>query len=395
MSLERCVGDKDKFLASQWGKEPLLRSGVSANGFADLITLAEVDSLLAGAALRYPAVRLVKAGTPLPLATFTKKATIGSRPLHDLIDPGRVHSHFADGATIVLQGLHRYWPRLADFCRGLELELSHPVQVNLYLTPPGSQGLNVHYDTHDVFVLQVSGKKEWRVYGAAVEAPLPHQKKRSPEDPGEPLEQAVLRPGDALYIPRGFLHAAATNDAESAHLTVGVLAHTWRDVLTEIMKDADDLPYLRRALPPGYVDDRAQWGDEMADVVERIAAWLTTVDPEEIRARMARRFYSGRAPLLEGQLRQILALDDIDDSTEVTRRRGAVFVVSSEEWRAVVRLGDRRLEMPPWLSDVLDHIAGLDRFVVGDLSAWLDEPSRKVLVRRLVREGALEQVLRD
>src|SRR3712207_7315153 len=33
---------------------------------------------------------------------------------------------------------------------------------------------------------------------------------------------AVLRPGDALYLPRGYLHSATALGAISAHLTVGI-----------------------------------------------------------------------------------------------------------------------------------------------------------------------------
>jgi ribosomal protein L16 Arg81 hydroxylase len=82
----------------------------------------------------------------------------------DLADPGLVYEHFYAGATIVLQSLHRFWPPLARLSRDLELALTHPVQVNAYVTPPASRGLGVHHDTHDVFVLQVHGRKHWDVH---------------------------------------------------------------------------------------------------------------------------------------------------------------------------------------------------------------------------------------
>src|ERR671928_56573 len=75
----------------------------------------------------------------------------------------------ADGATIVLQALHHIWPATARFCRMLEARLGHPVQANAYYTPRRSQGFGVHHDTHDVFVLQVSGEKQWRVFEPLLE----------------------------------------------------------------------------------------------------------------------------------------------------------------------------------------------------------------------------------
>ena len=71
---------------------------------------------------------------------------------------------FADGATLVLQALHRTWPPLIEFTQQLAADLGHAVQVNAYVTPPQSRGFDDHYDVHDVFVLQVSGEKRWRIH---------------------------------------------------------------------------------------------------------------------------------------------------------------------------------------------------------------------------------------
>jgi len=41
--------------------------------------------------------------------------------------------------------------------------------------PPSAQGAKPHYDTCDVFVLQVVGSKEWTIYGTPVKLSLPGQ----------------------------------------------------------------------------------------------------------------------------------------------------------------------------------------------------------------------------
>ncbi|HEU4943265.1 MAG TPA: cupin domain-containing protein, partial [Gaiellaceae bacterium] len=127
------------------------------------------------------------------------------------------------GATIVLQGLHLHRPELGAFCRSLERALGHPAQVNAYYTPRAAQGLPVHHDTHDVFVLQVAGEKRWLVYDPAFELPLKNQKYSSElGEPGQPVRDLVLRSGDMLYLPRGWLHEALTSEEDSLHLTVGI-----------------------------------------------------------------------------------------------------------------------------------------------------------------------------
>ncbi len=132
---------------------------------------------------------------------------------------------------MVLQALHRVWPPIIDYCGDLAAELGHPVQANAYITPPQNQGFSNHYDVHDVFVLQIAGEKEWTIHAPVHPAPLrdqPWTDRRAAVEQraGEaPLIQTVLSPGDCLYLPRGFLHAARACGGVSSHLTLGV--HTW------------------------------------------------------------------------------------------------------------------------------------------------------------------------
>ena len=100
----------------------------------------------------------------LPEKGYTRGATLAGRPLTGLVDGRTAVEEFRNGATVVFQGLHRSFPPLVDLISELELELGHPCQANAYLTPPGSQGFAVHSDTHDVFVLQTAGTKQWELH---------------------------------------------------------------------------------------------------------------------------------------------------------------------------------------------------------------------------------------
>ena len=343
--------------------------------------------------LRFPAVRMVKEGTTLSPSLYTKSARIQSRDLSDVIDAGRVYDLFADGTTNVLQALHRYWTPLSHFCRELEVDLTHPVQVNVYLTPPVSQGLDIHYDTHDVFVLQVSGVKHWKVWDRAIDAPLAHQKRTgSYEDPGPAQIDVELKPGDALYIPRGFLHAAQTLDRESAHMTVGILNVTLVDALKGLMKAAEADPAFRRSLPAGFANDPEALAEDLKDAVHAFAEWVEDQDPEPIAEALVARFWGSRPPVLTGQLEQILSLDSLSDASVVRRRKGAVSAVDPTGDRLKLTLGDRKLLLPVAVEPALRHILDHPSFTVGDLASHLDPDGRLVLVKRLIREGLLEQV---
>jgi bifunctional lysine-specific demethylase and histidyl-hydroxylase NO66 len=392
-AIERCAGDPAAFVRDYWAKAPLLRGGAGPGGFDDLLSLDDVDRILSTTAPRVPMFRMVKDGKPLPPSTYTKSGRIGSQPLSDLADPGRIFDQFHAGATVVLQGLQRYWAPLTVFSRDLELFLTHPVQVNAYLTPPASRGLGVHHDTHDVFVLQIHGRKLWQVWDAAVPFPLGHQTKlpAGAEAPTEaPLVEAELAPGDCLYVPRGFRHAARTAEDASLHLTVGMLTYNWNDLLREVLDLATEETWFREGLPVGFAGDPAALEASLAERVAELRRFLDKVDLSKVAERAVNRFWTNRPPSLQGQLRQLLSLDELDDATVLARRPGAVGRLRVAGDRLELLLGDRTLTMPARLEPAMRQVLDADRLTPADLAGHLDGPSRLVLARRLVREGLLQ-----
>jgi bifunctional lysine-specific demethylase and histidyl-hydroxylase NO66 len=378
-ALARCVGDPGRFVDAYWGRAPLYRPGADATAFADLFSLGDVDHIVSSTTPRYPAFRMVKEGKQLDRRSYTRSGRVGGQPLDDLADPRRVYELFQGGATLVLQSLHRFWPPLTRFGRDLELALTHPVQVNAYVTPPASQGLGVHHDEHDVFVLQLYGRKRWDV----------HDPDGRPEDR---LVVAELAPGDSLYIPQRFPHAARTTETASVHLTVGVVPTTWADVLRHEVISAMEDALSDEPLPAGFAVDPSGLTAGVAEQLAEVRQRLDKLDPNAIAAAAADRFWSSRPPLLAGQLQQLLALEGIGEDTVVRRRPGVVCRLRQRENRLEVLLGDRVLHMPARLAPVMRMVLARDRLAVGDLAGHLDPPSRLVLVRRLIREGLLESV---
>jgi ribosomal protein L16 Arg81 hydroxylase len=390
-ALERCVGDVRRFAEEHWGREPLVYRG-DPDAFAGLLDLVDVDNLVGETLLRMPAFRLVKDGTPLDPASYTQTVKIGGQGLDRTARPDRVADAFADGATIVLNALHRQSGPVGAFCRELELELTHPVQANAYITPPTAQGFSVHHDTHDVFVLQTHGHKAWRVYRPLVELASDDQPwSESLGDPGEPVLSEELGPGDALYIPRGFPHDAEARKEVSVHITVGILATTWVDVWRGVMRRVSEERAFREPLPIGYADDPDVLAGELDVRRKELHDWLDeAAGPDAMRAH-AERFWRSRRPLSTGRLAQIEQVEGIDARTQLRRRTDGVFRVEVDEDQAVVILGRREVRMPVFCEPAMRFIASAtDAFTAAELPELGDEASRVVLVKRLVREGALE-----
>ena len=299
------------------------------------------------------------------------------QPFSGTIDVDRVLAEFEDGATIVLQALHHNWPPVAALCRRLEAALGEPVQANAYFTPRSAQGLAVHHDTHDVFVLQTAGKKHWRVYEPVVELPLQDQKysKAKHGEPGEPVEDGVLEAGDTMYLPRGWLHDALTTDSESLHLTIGVKVYTWLDAAKAALDECGTDAGFRRSVPA----DGEMRDDLLAVLAERLA-------PAEVAARKRRRFIRSRRPVREGQLSQLRALDELTLDTPLERRATAI----AELDFPALSFDGKTITFPAHVGDEVAFLTSADgEFSPGDLPGDLDEEGRLVLVRRLVREGFL------
>jgi bifunctional lysine-specific demethylase and histidyl-hydroxylase NO66 len=377
--LERCAGDPRSFLANDWGTRVAVRhGGAPLDGFEDLLSLDDVDRFLTATALRSPFFRLVKAGERIPESAYTRTGRAGSRPVHGIADPARIASLFGDGATIVLQGLHRWSEPVARFCRGLELELGHPCQVNAYITPAAAQGLDLHTDAHDVFVLQAFGRKRWELHGA------PGEGER------EPLDVEVT-PGDTIYLPAGTPHAARAQNELSGHLTVGIHVTRWRDVLAGIATAGAD--ELDGPVPAGWLEDPNAFAEELLARLAALASALGDVDAHAVTGERRERFLSTRASFARGTIAERATQITVDDGSVVTRRPDSVCEVVVKPDRLVALLGDRRLEMPVRLEPAMRQISRLGadaRLVVRDLALHLpDAASRAVLVGRLVRECML------
>ncbi len=341
-----------------------------------LFSLADADHLLTESAIRTPSVRVARDGAVLPESAYTRSATLAGKPLTGLVDPRKALALFDEGATIVFQGLHRYWPALTRLVARLEVELGHPCQANAYLTPPGSQGFAVHSDSHDVFVFQTAGSKQWEVH--------------TPDG----VEDLLLEPGVSLYLPTGTPHAARAQDTVSLHVTLGINQLTWRGLVGRTVRRVlDEVP--DEHLPAGYLEDPEPLGVELAERLEALAGSIRGLDAHAGVEAEVRRFLTGRSPRVAGGLADVLAVDGLADDTLLRRRPGAPCVVldgggaGAPEGQLELLLGDRSLHVPGRLRPAVELVRSRAELRPADLAGLLDPESRLVLCRRLVREGLL------
>ena len=164
-ALEHLAPDVALFLSEVYGTKP----EVTATGqdYSWLGSLDSFDHLINETLLPAAAFRMVRDGSPIPAKAYTTKFGGNRDDTIRVADPALVFDWFAQGATIVLESLHRFSPPLRDLCLGLEADLHQGTQVNAYITPPGAQGFATHVDSHDVFVVQVFGTKHWLIHDSS------------------------------------------------------------------------------------------------------------------------------------------------------------------------------------------------------------------------------------
>ncbi len=415
-ALRRCTSlDPDAFAREVWGRSASLsrREDLPA-GFADLFSLDAVDALVSRQGLRTPFLRVAKNGETLPPAGFTRGGGVGAT-VADQVADDQLARLFADGCTIVLQGVHRVWSPVVDFAQDLMADLGHPVQVNAYVTPPQSQGFGDHYDVHDVFVLQVAGEKRWMIHEPVRPAPLrdePWGDRRAAVERAavtEPLLDVTLRPGDALYLPRGYLHAAQALGETSAHLTVGI--HPWtRSHLVEQLvagvarPDTPAAEGLRTSLPLGVdVTDPSAIATELEATISALTAALADVRAADVARRLERQADGASRAAPVGPMAQARALAAVDLWTRLRwrphlRARLATQTGPDGAQELVVRTPEATVRVPAAAREAVDRLLSGDVLIPAEIGALagadgtpadgtLADGDRLEVARTLLREA--------
>lgn len=372
--------EKKAFFEQYWERQPLVVKRNQKDYFASLLSLDELDRAITTFNLSYPNITLKNAAKEITAADYTVRGAL---------DVSAVYRLFREGSTIVLAFLDNVIPTLTSLCRGLESELCFPLQTNAYVTPPAAKGAKHHYDTHDVFVLQVVGSKHWTIYGTPVELPLRGQDfDPAVHERGAPSMEFELEAGDVAYIPRGVVHDAWSSDDVSMHITLGVLAYTWADLLLEFVAEAalHDSAF-RNALTPGFGReefDRTKAKELLQDLLERLSAKSSL---DGVLDRFTDQWIAACPPLLRGQMEQIGLVEELKIDSVLGARRDVVSFIRMEADSGTIYSYGKKISFPQHAVEAARFAVKKSRFVVTELPGDLDEEGKLTLLRRLVREG--------
>jgi hypothetical protein len=270
--------DRERFLSEHYGRKALHLAG-PAQRFERLLGWQGLDELLAQTSLwSNHSVAMAVAGQNLTPDQF---CTWGKNRLGDRVrvpNHAKIAGHLRQGATLVVDFIDRLDPAVRAIAEILEAVLLAPVTASAFISWQRQQGYPVHFDTQEVFALQVAGRKAWRLYSGRFEHPAELKGYRASDlDPdtkraalGQVETRIELAPGDLLYVPAGQFHEALALDEASLHISFGVMRPTAHDFLTTLLEALPTDPAFRKPLPAG--DDAAQHSAWLADLAERLGA---------------------------------------------------------------------------------------------------------------------------
>lgn len=85
---------------------------------------------------------------------------------------GRFYAELRAGATLVVNGFEHYSLAALRLCAEVRRFSGAPTAGNAYFSIGGRGTFGRHWDTHEVFALQLIGRKRWQVFAPSFPLPL-------------------------------------------------------------------------------------------------------------------------------------------------------------------------------------------------------------------------------
>lgn len=286
-----------RFLSEYWTKKPLYLAGERGR-FARVFSWGDLNRILTWHPPPQPQLRLFQEGSMVDLRRYI------DGPVGNLrLNPGGLMALLAQGATMIMDGVQEVAPSVHDLTSSFEDALSCSCAANLYAGWRTQRGFNVHWDAHEVFVLQLSGRKRWQVFAPTRMDPLADDIETAQPPKAQPIWEGILSDGDLLYLPRGFWHVAYPLDEPSLHMTWSAHTFTGVEFLQWWIRTLRRHPEARASLT-GLNDPQARKA-YAAKLVDFLAA-STRGDPLDqfLRTQQATRRPRPRIRLPQGPVEQ-------------------------------------------------------------------------------------------
>jgi bifunctional lysine-specific demethylase and histidyl-hydroxylase MINA len=375
----------EKFFAEYWQQEPLVITRDDPNFYTGLPTSSDFEFMLSS--LTDPQggwFSLVKErARPPDDSMLTEEKVLNLSEVYDAL---------SQGYSLLLNQVQKRHRLTGLMCRKLEMTLSEygvtlarHIGANGYLSPGDSQGFSIHYDSHDVFILQLEGRKHWRLYSRHVKfpveplpAPIPKQ------EAGIPQREFMVAPGDFIYIPRGFLHDAETGKESSLHITLSVECVTWRDLIAEVLSSD---PRFRESLPRYFTAKYGVRRSERQELASLVSGIATSPQVPSALSRVTGRLLSNLEALPNGGFACIEDSMSLRPNAWVGLADGVFGRVEARRDAAVLHLPGMSLSASPGMAPSFRYLLKCSTFRPQDLPIKSRPAEKLKFIRELMLAG--------
>jgi len=329
----------EDFYKDYWEKKPLHLKRSDPSYYKSVFSTKALDKILREQRVLY--------GKNLDVTSYD-----GKRETHNpegRVFPAVLWDFYNNGCSIRMLNPQTFHASVWRLCSTLQDHFQNMVGANVYLTPPGTQGFAPHYDDVEVFMLQLEGKKHWKLHKSRVDQeklPRVSSENFSQEEVGSPFMEMDLEAGDLLYLPRGTIHQGkCVEDVHSLHITISMYQqNSWADLLEKLLPGAlevasqEDIEF-RRGLPRDFllnmgVVNESKKTSARAKFVEKVKSLMTKL--------------LEFAPIDEAcdQLGKKLMHDALPPALELSEKARTVFG-DGEKWHSSKQAVVNRVEIDP------------------------------------------------
>lgn len=378
----------EAFFQTYWEAQTLYLPRNDASFYASVLNPDDIDLLLQNKALLadYNNFRLVDQGNMLSLDAWCNRHP---KSQQYFIDNDKLYGLLHQGLTLTINGAHKKVPKLRQFCSALEYELKFKLRANIYITPPQSQGLVPHYDEHDVFILQITGTKAWKLYHSPIALPSHLRDQQiGCHELDEPELMVMLQPGDLLYIPRGVVHQAASQETTSMHVSLGLYPTFAYELFEELVTIAQADPAFRQAIPHGFTSSEQQqtFYQQFQTLSQSL---INKINPEELVERKYAAFRCDRKSEDQGRFQDLIHLPQLNLNSIVARRPNILLSVERSPTQIVLHFYQKSLTFPIFLAASLTDLIDHQYLAVKDIGGLINDAGRVSLAKNLIQAGFL------
>ncbi len=365
----------EDFVSNYFEQKPFVIKRNQPDYYEPVLTITDIDRILRNNNLDSEGFELVKYSQQLNKSKFTCSDINTGK---NVIDHKKLFGFFDEGFTINVDQFHRYHRPLNRLVDMTVRTFYGDSNAYLFYTPAGMQGLKPHWDQVDVFILQIEGSKEWRVYDSPMK--LPRTTEGFDNMDKEPILTAVLEKGDMLYMPRGFVHEAKSGNDISVHITLSCSIKTYGDLFKSMVADIAD-EYFDQSLP-------VRFNVDSDDFRARIKDYVATLDINEVIGKFRKDFFDKKVLQSTGIFIQNSGLDT---HVKLKKKLAGPYSVKCDNLQLTLACSTgASIVFPVFAKVCIEFILEAEVFSVNEIPSDLSEQKMLMICKKLIHEGILE-----